>query len=114
MFISWNEVLFGYKRAPNQLKFDFLPKAPSFLDSHQFKRGSYNSRPLRVRLRDNKIRRNFYFTLSGYDNLASIGVMKKLGMRIEKNPLAEPPWLQIVGVLDFTPFDPGTAQPIPE
>jgi hypothetical protein len=27
-------------------------------------------------------------------------VMRKLGMRIERNPLPEPPWLQIVGVLD--------------
>ena len=51
---------------------------------------------------------------TAYDNIASIGVMKKLGMRIEKNPQAEPPWLQIVGVLDFTPFDPGTASSIPE
>ena len=35
-----------------------------------------------------------------YDNAASIGVMRKLGMRIEKNPLPDPPWLQIVGALD--------------
>lgn len=35
-----------------------------------------------------------------YDNVASIGVMRKLGMRIEKNPRAEPPWLQVVGVLE--------------
>lgn len=35
-----------------------------------------------------------------YDNTGSIGVMKKLGMHIEKNPLATPPWLQIVGVLE--------------
>jgi RimJ/RimL family protein N-acetyltransferase len=35
-----------------------------------------------------------------YDNTASMGVMKKLGMRIEKNPLPEPPWLQVVGVLE--------------
>jgi ribosomal-protein-alanine N-acetyltransferase len=35
-----------------------------------------------------------------YDNLASIGVMHKLGMRIEKNPYPEPPWLQVVGVLE--------------
>lgn len=38
-----------------------------------------------------------------YDNIASIGVMRKLGMRIAKNPLAEPHWLQIVGVLQFSP-----------
>jgi GNAT superfamily N-acetyltransferase len=49
-----------------------------------------------------------------YDNIASIGVMKKLGMRIEKNPLPEPAWLQIVSVLDPTPSDHGAAQSIPE
>jgi RimJ/RimL family protein N-acetyltransferase len=35
-----------------------------------------------------------------YDNAASMGVMRRLGMRIEKNPLAEPPWLQVVGMLE--------------
>jgi len=33
-----------------------------------------------------------------YDNIASIGVMRKLGMHIEKNPRTDPPWLQVVGV----------------
>ncbi len=37
---------------------------------------------------------------TAYDNNASIGVMRKLGMRIEKNPRPEPPWLQVVGVLE--------------
>ncbi len=35
-----------------------------------------------------------------YDNTASLGVMRKLGMRVEKNPHLEPPWLQVVGVLE--------------
>lgn len=35
-----------------------------------------------------------------FDNNASIGVMRKLGMRVEKNLLAEPPWLQVVGVVE--------------
>ncbi len=35
-----------------------------------------------------------------YNNEASIGVMRKLGMRIEKNPFPDPPWLQVVGVLE--------------
>ena len=34
------------------------------------------------------------------DNAASIGVMRKLGMRIERNAFSEPPWLQVVGVLE--------------
>jgi ribosomal-protein-alanine N-acetyltransferase len=35
-----------------------------------------------------------------YDNLASQAVMAKIGMRLERNPLAGPPWLQVVGVLE--------------
>ena len=26
--------------------------------------------------------------------------MRKLGMRLERNPSPEPPWLQVVGVLE--------------
>ena len=37
---------------------------------------------------------------TNYDNAASIGVMRKLGMWVEKNPRPEPPWLQVVGVLE--------------
>lgn len=33
------------------------------------------------------------------DNLRSIGVMKRLGMTIERNPSAQPHWFQTVGVL---------------
>jgi RimJ/RimL family protein N-acetyltransferase len=35
-----------------------------------------------------------------YDNAASMGVMRKIGMRIERNLYQEPSWLQIVGVLE--------------
>jgi GNAT superfamily N-acetyltransferase len=35
-----------------------------------------------------------------YENAASMGVMRKLGMRFERNPYPEPPWLQVVGVLE--------------
>jgi ribosomal-protein-alanine N-acetyltransferase len=34
-----------------------------------------------------------------YNNAGS-GVMRKLGMRLENNPLNEPPWLQVVGTLE--------------
>lgn len=37
---------------------------------------------------------------TAYTNIASIGVMQKLGLTITRNPLEEPPWLQIVGVLE--------------
>jgi RimJ/RimL family protein N-acetyltransferase len=34
-----------------------------------------------------------------FTNEASMGVMRRLGMQIERNPYPEPPWLQVVGVL---------------
>ncbi len=34
-----------------------------------------------------------------YENLASQGVMRKVGMTIEQNPYPEPAWLQVVGFL---------------
>lgn len=34
-----------------------------------------------------------------YDNLASQAVMGKLGMAVERNPFPDPPWLQVVGIL---------------
>lgn len=37
---------------------------------------------------------------TNYDNVASMSVMRKLGMRIETNPSPEPPWLQVVGVIE--------------
>lgn len=33
-------------------------------------------------------------------NTASQGVMRRLGMRLERNPYPDPPWLQVVGVLE--------------
>jgi ribosomal-protein-alanine N-acetyltransferase len=35
-----------------------------------------------------------------HDNTRSIGVMRRLGMRLERNPQAEPHWFQTVGILD--------------
>ena len=34
-----------------------------------------------------------------YDNARSAAVMQRLGMRIERNPMAEPPWFQLAGSL---------------
>jgi len=35
-----------------------------------------------------------------YDNAASVSVMHSLGMIIDHNPYSDPPWLQVVGVLE--------------
>lgn len=37
---------------------------------------------------------------TAYDNAASIAVMRRLGMTIERNPDTTPEWFQIVGVLE--------------
>lgn len=37
---------------------------------------------------------------TSYDNIASQAVMRKIGMLIEKNPYSDPPWLQVVGILE--------------
>ena len=37
---------------------------------------------------------------TSYDNAGSIGVMRKLGMQIERNPSGDPPWFQVVGVFE--------------
>jgi [ribosomal protein S5]-alanine N-acetyltransferase len=41
-----------------------------------------------------------------YANTASIGVMRRLGMRIERNPRPEPFFLQVVGVIDTSHNEP--------
>jgi RimJ/RimL family protein N-acetyltransferase len=38
--------------------------------------------------------------LTTADNEASMGVMRKLGMALHRNPLPDPEWLQVVGVLN--------------
>jgi ribosomal-protein-alanine N-acetyltransferase len=37
-----------------------------------------------------------------YSNVASQAVMRSLGMSVEHNPLPDPPWFQVVGVLQNT------------
>jgi RimJ/RimL family protein N-acetyltransferase len=37
-----------------------------------------------------------------YTNLASQNVMRKIGMKVTRNPLPEPKWLQVVGILQNT------------
>jgi [ribosomal protein S5]-alanine N-acetyltransferase len=35
-----------------------------------------------------------------YENIASQAVMQKVGMKVTRNPLPTPPWLQVVGVME--------------
>jgi RimJ/RimL family protein N-acetyltransferase len=41
------------------------------------------------------------------DNVGSIGVMRRLGMTIETNPCPEPPWFEVVGILEGPGAKPG-------
>jgi [ribosomal protein S5]-alanine N-acetyltransferase len=43
---------------------------------------------------------------TSYDNLASQAVMRRLGMRLERNPFPDPPWFQVAGILDHDQFVP--------
>jgi RimJ/RimL family protein N-acetyltransferase len=52
--------------------------------------------------------------MTRYENLASIGVMRNLGMRIEKNPYPDPPWLQVVGVIENRATSVGSVARTPE
>ena len=38
-----------------------------------------------------------------HDNLASQGVMRAIGMRLERNPSPDPPWMQVVGIKEYEP-----------
>jgi len=44
---------------------------------------------------------------TGYDNLASIAVMRKLGMKIERNPFPSPAWFETTGILQNERQGPG-------
>jgi len=48
----------------------------------------------------NQLRIKRVVATTSYDNTASMAVMRKLGMRVEKNPFPDPPWLQVVGLLE--------------
>ena len=39
-----------------------------------------------------------------HDNHGSMGVMRRLDMRIGRNPFPDPPWLHVVGILDNPAF----------
>ena len=53
-----------------------------------------------IRYAFNTLRLKRIVATTTYDNVASMGVMRKLGMRIEKNPYPDPPWFQVVAILE--------------
>jgi hypothetical protein len=53
----------------------------------------------------NELRLKRIIATTEYANIASQGIMQKLGMQIMRNPLPEPSWLQIVGILENNGFE---------
>jgi RimJ/RimL family protein N-acetyltransferase len=46
------------------------------------------------------LRMRRWIATTEHANVASQAVMRRLGFRVESNPYADPPWLQVVGVLE--------------
>jgi RimJ/RimL family protein N-acetyltransferase len=56
-----------------------------------------------VRFAFDELRLRRVVATTEFDNLASIGVMRRLGMVIERNPFPTPYWFQVVGVREYAP-----------
>jgi RimJ/RimL family protein N-acetyltransferase len=82
--LSWPEVGLYWEIASGQRRQGFASEAGQALIDCGF--------------RDLKLRRIVAMTKD--ENAASIGVMRKLGMRVERNLLPDPPWLQVVGIIE--------------
>jgi ribosomal-protein-alanine N-acetyltransferase len=48
----------------------------------------------------NQLRLKRVIATTEHSNVASQGVMQKVGMQIAHNPLPHPPWLQVVGIIE--------------
>jgi RimJ/RimL family protein N-acetyltransferase len=82
--LTWPEVGLYWEIAPSQRRQGYAAEAGQALIDHGFQQL--------------KLRRIVAMTQAG--NAASIGVMRKLGMRVERNLLPDPPWLQVVGIIE--------------
>ena len=56
-----------------------------------------------VRFAFDELRLRRVVATTEFDNLPSIGVMRRLGMVIERNPFPIPQWFQVVGVREYMP-----------
>jgi RimJ/RimL family protein N-acetyltransferase len=82
--LAWPEVGLYWEIASDQRRQGYAVEAGRALINYAF--------------RQLKLRR--IVAMTDHDNLASIGVMRKLGMHIEQNVLPDPPWLQVVGIIE--------------
>jgi RimJ/RimL family protein N-acetyltransferase len=82
--LTWPEVGLYWEIASGQRRQGFAAEAGQALINYGFQHL--------------KLRR--IVAMTRFDNAASIGVMRRLGMRVERNMLPEPPWLQVVGIIE--------------
>jgi RimJ/RimL family protein N-acetyltransferase len=82
--LTWTELGLFYALAPAHRRQGYAAEAARALVRNAFDR----------------LRLGRLIATTGRDNAGSIGVMRKLGMRIETNPGPQPPWMQVVGVLE--------------
>lgn len=73
-----------------------------YIISPQFRRRGYAVEAARalVNYAFQELRLQRIIATTTYDNNASIGVMRRLEMEIFRNPESDPPWLQVVGVVE--------------
>lgn len=82
--LAWPEVGLYWEIASNRRRQGYASEAGQALIDYGF--------------HELKLRR--IVAMTKYDNAASIGVMRKLGMTVEHNMLPDPPWLQVVGIIE--------------
>jgi RimJ/RimL family protein N-acetyltransferase len=82
--LTWPEVGLYWEIASGQRRQGFAAEAGQALIDYGFQ----HLKLLRI------------VAMTRYDNTASIGVMRKLGMTVERNMLPDPPWLQVVGITE--------------
>ena len=67
--------------------------------SHQRRGFATEAAEALVRYAFDELRLHRLVAGTDHTNLASVGVMRRLGMTIEHNPFTDPPWMQVVGML---------------
>lgn len=68
--------------------------------AHQAKGYASEAAEAMIRYAFQELRLQRIVATTEYSNEASMGVMRRLGMQLERNPFPNPPWFQVVAVLN--------------
>jgi RimJ/RimL family protein N-acetyltransferase len=86
--------------AANQLNVSEMGLYYAFSPTHQRKGYATEAAQALVDYAFQQLQLRRIVATTSFDNAGSISVMAKLGMRIERNTHGNPPYLQVVGILD--------------